>query len=114
MSTLSIELQTLILAGLAFIGAVVVLLLFGTTFQKFRSHKVPGKKWLGSVARVTLSIPEDGVGTITLLFKGSQISLPASGTEGMSLPEGEEVVIVEFKGRVAHCLPLFDDQNITY
>jgi hypothetical protein len=61
---------------------------------------------LGSIARVTISVPRNGMGLIALVVGSRRTTLPARSSDGLSLERGTEVVIVEVARRVAVVSPL--------
>jgi len=63
---------------------------------------------IGSVAHVTIAIPQRGVGAIALVVGSRRTTLPARSDHGQALALGTEVVVLELHRRVAVVTPLHE------
>ncbi|MFN7971217.1 MAG: hypothetical protein U0166_02545 [Acidobacteriota bacterium] len=65
------------------------------------SGAVRGATLLGAVGRVSLAIPDGGVGSVSYVVEGRRSTLPARTRSGAALPAGCRVVVLAFEDRVA-------------
>lgn len=85
-------------AGLAFAAVLVWSLtrVFAGGDQELR-----GAALIGTVGRICLSVPEQGVGTVAYVIDGQRRSMPARGADGRGLVVGTEVMVTDVRNRVA-------------
>ncbi|NDJ86910.1 MAG: hypothetical protein GYB66_13595 [Chloroflexi bacterium] len=65
---------------------------------------------VGQVAEVTIPIPDDGTGQITLVTQGSRVTYSARAYNQQTIPRGREVRIEKIIGSVATVIPIEDLQ----
>lgn len=84
------------------------LLLCGGTFAMltllFRSTQAGSEfsleEMVGKVVEVITPIPEQGIGEIALIAKGTRINAPARSMDGIAIPRNKPVTIVQVVGKV--------------
>lgn len=86
------------LAGLAFAAVLVWSLtrVFAGGDQELR-----GAALVGTVGRICLTVPADGVGTVAYVIDGQRSSMPARGADGRVLEVGTEVMVTDIRNRIA-------------
>lgn len=55
----------------------------------------------GALGRITLEVPDQGVGRVSFVNRGSRVTLPARSLDGRSLPKDTNVLLVEIEDGVA-------------
>ena len=94
-------------AGMLITAAIAAHLFNG--LRPLHDHAVRGRALSGTVAEVTLAIPEGGVGGIAHGASGGRSSMPARHVDGGALHPGARVVIVDVTANVARVRPLPTD-----
>ena len=86
-------------SGLALSG--MVFLLYARVLMGMQgSSEVQAGELVGMAAEATTSIPEGQVGEIVLVVRGARARCPARSADGMAIPRGAAVEIVEETGSV--------------
>ncbi len=102
-------LATLVLAiGAGMVAAVLVARFLALLRAGERVMDPSDYRMIGTVARVTVGIPGDGVGEIVFTKAGARRSEAARGLNGAPLPRDSEVVVTGYEHGVATVQP-WDD-----
>lgn len=59
----------------------------------------------GRVGKIIIPVPEEGYGEVVIENYSGMISKPAASFEDTSIPEGEEVLVIEVKSGVLYVVP---------
>jgi membrane protein implicated in regulation of membrane protease activity len=89
------------LVGASVIAAVLAKIKEGDRPMKAQDYELPG-----TVARVSVSIPENGVGEIVFSLAGTRRVEAARMADGGPVPDGLEVVITGYERGIATVAPL--------
>ena len=85
------------MVGFVVVGAVMFVVLMAVAARALtrvpRAQTPPPSELVGSLATVVTTIPDDGVGEITLTSSGS--SLKVNAVADTSIPSGVTVVVVD-------------------
>ncbi|HEX2032881.1 MAG TPA: hypothetical protein VHS99_01730 [Chloroflexota bacterium] len=92
-----------VLAGSA--GALLIALFLGKVMAGERVLDPRDDRLPGTLARVTVSIPDHGVGEIVFTKAGRRRSEAARSVTGRAIPRGTEVVILDYSRGVAGVQP---------
>jgi hypothetical protein len=89
--------------AVALLGGLVPAVVVTFALHKLmpEARPVQGESWLGATARVTMSIPEGGVGRIGAVRDGAQRSLPARAKSGASVRIDTQVWVVGVERGIA-------------
>jgi hypothetical protein len=89
--------------GIALVGALVPAFLVAYAIHRAlpEARPVRGQAWVGESARVTVSIPESGIGRIAGTSGGARRICPARTIDGLPLPLGAQVWVVDVQKGVA-------------
>ena len=87
-------------AGAALLGAFLRTVMAGEQVLDPRDFRMEG-----TLARVTVGIPETGAGEIVFAKAGRRRSEAARSEDGRAIPRGTEVVVLRYERGVAHVQP---------
>ncbi|HEU5315779.1 MAG TPA: hypothetical protein VFX49_06680, partial [Chloroflexota bacterium] len=87
-------------AGAALLGAFLRKVMAGEQVLDPRDFRMEG-----TLARVTVGIPEHGAGEIVFAKAGRRRSEAARSEDGQAIPRGTEVVVLRYERGVAHVQP---------
>jgi membrane protein implicated in regulation of membrane protease activity len=91
----------------AFLVAIAVFYLFYKVFSVTQSSSEARVADLpGSIAEVTAPIPENGIGEIAYIQKGTRLNAPAKSEDGRPIPAHASVTITRVSGSVLIVAPV--------
>jgi hypothetical protein len=90
-----------IAAQVSSIAISTVILVIAKKFLSDSAAELKGGVLFGTVAHVSLAIPESGIGAIAYVQDGKRVTMPARSTSGSSITKGSQVVIVDLQTKVA-------------
>lgn len=83
------------------LGGAALLLLLVRYLRTADPTEILGTPLVGSIAEITVAIPEGGTGQVALTVNGSRVTLPARSDSGRAVERKRAVVIVEVARHVA-------------
>jgi hypothetical protein len=86
--------------SIAAIGGGLGVRLFHRYFA-ITANEVKGNPLPGMIGHVSLSIPQNGVGSIAFRSDGKRVVMPARDRSGNALSKGSRVIVVDIRDRVA-------------
>lgn len=92
-----------LVAGVLLVVAAVALF---TRIFGGEAEAMTGQTLVGSLAQVSLTIPENGVGAIAYIAEGKRHTLPARSSQGISLETHTRVLILDLRSGTALVDPL--------
>lgn len=69
---------------------------FGATANEVKGSAVPGL-----IGRISLAVPESGVGVVACRAQGKRITMPARGRDGHMIPKGTRVMVIDVENHIA-------------
>ncbi len=93
--------ESFIAALISSITISAVMLVISKKFLSDSAAELKGSVLYGTVAHVSLTIPESGIGTVAYVLDGKRVTMPARSRTGTSITKGSQVVILDLQMKVA-------------
>lgn len=103
-SRILLQLSPVVSIVSAFSGGMVAAGLLGSFFNRYfaaTANEVKGSAWPGMIGRISLAIPEGGVGIVAGRNEGRRFTMPARHRNGLALSKGTRVIVIDVQNHIA-------------
>lgn len=99
-----LELSPEVSTAAALAGSFGASTILGSLFNRYfavTATEVKGSPLPGMMGRVSLAVPESGVGLVAYRMEGKRFTMPARGRSGQGFPKGTRVMVIDVQNHIA-------------